>query len=178
MTEDIPVWWHACGILLVIALFLGQRWARFAPIFVVCIIRLPGVVLHELAHFMVGMVLGADPVSFSLIPQRRGDGRWALGSVVFRRITPFNAVPIACAPLGLVPLAFFVHGSWFNWLPVTLANTLWLYVVLFLLAGNALPSRQDLRVAANWQSLLLYGSIGGVLCYLWQQWRGSSWTLF
>jgi hypothetical protein len=167
MTCDIPAWWHACGIVLVLAMFLLNRSTRSANILVVCIIRLPGVVLHELAHLLTGILLRAQPAGFSLIPQRRGDGRWTLGSVAFRRVTAFNAVPIAFAPLGLVPLAYYAYRCWFDWLPVTFANTLFLYAAVFLLVCNALPSRQDLRVACNWKSVLLYGSISGVAGYVW-----------
>jgi len=166
MTRDIPVWWHAFGILLVLAMFLLNRSARSSNILVVCITQLPGVVLHELAHLLTGILLRAEPGSFSLIPERRGDGRWTLGSVAFRRVTAFNAVPIAFAPIGLVPLAYYVYRYWFNWLPVTLANTLFLYSAVFLLLYNALPSRQDVRVACNWKSVLLYGSVSGVVGYI------------
>lgn len=167
MNHHIPAWWHACGAMLVTALFLLYRRAGAANILVVCITRLPGVVLHELAHLLAGILLRAEPSGFSLIPRRRGDGRWTLGSVSFRRVTPFNAVPIAFAPLGLLPLAYYVHRSWFTWLPPTLANALYLYATLFLLVCNALPSRQDVRVAGNWKSLLLYGSACGVAWYAW-----------
>lgn len=166
MTHDIPIWWHVCGIVLVITMFLLNRIARSANICVVCITRLPGVVLHELAHLLTGILFRADPASFNLIPQRRSDGRWTLGSVAFRRVTAFNAVPIAFAPLGLLPLAYYGYRHWFNWLPATLANTLFLYAALFLLAYNALPSRQDVRVACNWKSILLYGSVGVVIGYV------------
>lgn len=146
---DAPFWWHACGFILVFFMILFNRIARASNIIVVCITQLPGVVLHELAHFLMGILLRADPDSFNIIPQRRLDGRWTLGSVAFRRVTAFNAVPIAFAPLGLVPLAFYVYQSWFDWLPLTLANTLTLYVTVFLLMYNALPSRQDVRIACN-----------------------------
>jgi len=162
----IPVWWHACGIVLVLAMFLVNRSARSSNILVVCITRLPGVFLHELAHLLAGVLLRAQPAGFSLIPQRRGGG-WTLGSVVFRRVTAFNAVPIAFAPFGLVPLAYYLYRHWFGWLPVTLANTLYLYTAVFLLVSNALPSRQDVRVAGNWKSVLLYGSVGGAAGYVW-----------
>jgi hypothetical protein len=166
MTPHIPVWWHGCGIVLVAGLFLLQRRARAAGILAVCLIRLPGVVLHELAHLLAGLLLGAEPGGFSLVPRRRGGGGWTLGSVTFRRVNAFNAVPIAFAPLGLVPLAWYLHRSWFSWFPVTLPRTLLLYAALFLLVQNALPSRQDLAVAGNWKSVLLYGSIAGIAWYV------------
>lgn len=167
MIADIPLWWHGCGIVLVFALIMLHRSAGSAHILVTCIIRLPGVVLHELAHLLTGILLRAQPVGFSLLPRSRGDGRWTLGSVVFRRVTAFNGVPIALAPLGLLPFAYFIHTSWFRWFPLTLVNTLLLYTSVFLLVANALPSRQDINVACNWKSLLLYGSICLVVGYLW-----------
>ncbi|NVO00466.1 MAG: hypothetical protein HXX17_14195 [Geobacteraceae bacterium] len=167
MISDIPVWWHGCGIVLVCALFMLHRSARSAHILVTCIIRLPGVVLHELAHLLTGLLLRAQPVGFSLLPKQRCDGRWTLGSVAFRRVTAFNAVPIALAPLGLLPSAYFIYISWYRWLPLTLTNTLFLYGAVFLLVANALPSRQDITVACNWKSLILYGSIGILVGYVW-----------
>jgi hypothetical protein len=155
--------------MLVITMLLLNQSARSANIIIVCITQLPGVVLHELAHFLMGVLLRADPSSFNIIPQRRFDGRWTLGSVAFSRVTAFNAVPIAFAPLGLGPLAFYVYQSWFDWLPLTLVNTLFLYATIFLLIYNALPSRQDFMIAFNWKSILLYGSVGGVVGYFWNQ---------
>jgi hypothetical protein len=133
--------------------------------------RLPGVFLHELAHLLAGVLLGAEPHGFSLIPgrNRRGSG-WILGSVTFGRITAFNAVPVALAPLGLLPLAYGVWRCWFGWFPATLPGTMYLYAVLFVIVTNALPSRQDLRVACRWRSLLLYGVIAAACGYL--AWRG------
>jgi len=160
---DIPLWWHACGVMLVITLFLINRRSRSAHITVVCLTRLPGVILHELAHFLVGTLLQAEPTRFNLIPERRYDGRWTLGSVAFRRVTAFNAVPIAFAPLGLLPIAYWLYRSWFNWLSTSLSHALFLYATLFLLVANALPSRQDVRVAGNWKSILLYGSVSGFI---------------
>src|SRR6185369_7861485 len=130
MTRDLPVWWHACGIVLVVALFLLYRSAGSANILVVCLTRLPGVVLHELAHLLTGILLRAQPAGFSLIPQRRGNGRWTLGSVPFRRVSAFNAVPIAFAPLGLVPLAYYLYRHWFSWLSVNLENSLFFYIAV------------------------------------------------
>lgn len=163
---DLPLWWHVCGAVLVSTLFLLAWQTRSANILVVCLTRLPGVVLHELAHLLAGILFRAKPESFNLIPRRRESGRWALGSVVFRRVTAFNAVPIALAPLGLIPLAYLLHRFWFDWLAISLPNTLLLYGVLFILVANAMPSRQDLRVAGNWRSLLLCGGMGALLWYL------------
>lgn len=169
---DIPAWWHVCGAVLVIVLLLLNKRARASNICVVCITQLPGVALHELAHLLAGILFRAAPRDFNLLPERnRVDNGWTLGSVVFGRVTAFNALPIALAPLGLMPLAFYVCHYWFTWLPPTLPNTLALYAVVFILIYNALPSRQDLRVACNGKSVLLYGTVAAACGYLlWHRW--------
>ena len=59
---------------------------------------MPGVFLHELLHFLIGLITNAKPSSFSIIPNRI-----QAGSVSFSNITWYNAIPTALAPLlGLV----------------------------------------------------------------------------
>jgi hypothetical protein len=65
-----------------------------------------GTLCHELAHFSVGLLLGAEPVGFTIIPRRNGR-TWELGSVSFANLRWYNAAPAALAPflVLLVPLA-------------------------------------------------------------------------
>jgi hypothetical protein len=155
--QDHPLW-HLCGLTLFLALCVINHQAKRSGIFLLAIWNLAGVILHELSHLLVGILFRAQPTNISLIPRRSGTC-WQLGAVRFARITAVNAVPIACAPLGLALVAYLVANSWFTWLHSSLTITLALYTVLFILLYNALPSRQDLRVATNWRSLVLYGSI-------------------
>lgn len=149
--------WHLSGLTLFLALCVINQQAKKSGILLLAIWNLAGVMLHELAHLLVGILFRAEPTSFSLIPRRSGS-RWQLGAVRFARINAVNAVPIAFAPLGLAVVAYLVANYWFTWLHASLTTTLALYAVLFLLLYNALPSRQDLRVATNWRSLVLYGA--------------------
>ncbi len=150
--------WHICGIGLVIFLAAIHRRSRSSGIFVLALWNLAGVILHEMAHLLVGTVLGAEPKGMTLVPRREGSG-WRLGSVSFSRITAFNAVPVALAPLGLAGVACLIARYWSAWFRASLATTLALYAACFVLLYNALPSRQDLRVACNWKSLLLYAAL-------------------
>jgi hypothetical protein len=164
-----PPLWHVCGIFVFLALAAVQRRARRSGIFLLALWNLIGVVLHEFAHLLVGTVLRAGPAGFSLLPHREGR-YWRLGSVSFARITPLNAVPVALAPLGLAGVAYWSARNWFDWNRPSLPATLALYVALYILLYNALPSRQDLRVACNWRSLVLYSLVAGVVCcYVWQE---------
>ena len=143
-----------------------NRHASTSNIVLIFFSQLPGVVLHELAHLVVGIIFRANPRGFSLIPKRNSlNNSWTLGSVTFGRVTAFNAVPIALAPLGLLPFSYLIYRNWFIWLVPTFSNVLLLYATLFLLIYNSLPSYQDIRVACNWGSVLLYGSIAGAVVW-------------
>jgi len=122
-----------------------------------------GTVCHELAHFSVGLLLGADPVGFSIVPRRRGRG-WELGSVTFANLRWYNAAPAALAPflVLLLPLAVAWWRTRAPWTfgPADLALTL-------LLAPQFLsfwPSPVDWKLALrSWPWLLILTS--SVLVY-------------
>jgi len=157
--------WHVCGICLFVLLVSIHRRARSSGILALALWNLAGVTLHELSHLMAGILLGARPRGFSLIPHRDG-GYWRLGRVSFGRITAVNAVPVALAPLGLAVLAYWIARHWSDWYGHSPIATLALYAVLYLMLYNALPSRQDLRVACNPGSLLLYSLLALGAWYL------------
>jgi hypothetical protein len=104
---------------------------------------LPGTFAHELAHYLVALLLRAQPSFPSLRPQRSAHG-WRLGSVTFRA-GMLRAVPIALAPFMLAPLAL----AWAIWwmAPAVgwpyLAHA-WLVAALF---SASLPSSADFRIA-------------------------------
>ncbi len=156
--------WHVCGAALFIFLAVIHRRTRSSGVFVVVLWNLTGVVLHELAHLLVGVVFRARPAGMSLVPHRDGNG-WCLGSVSFRRITAVNAVPVALAPLGLAALACWFARHWFSWFKPSFPDTLALYGSVFILLYNALPSCRDLRVAFNWRSILLYSPLLAALAW-------------
>ena len=149
---------------------------RSSGALVIVLWNLTGVILHELAHLLVGLLCRAHPTAVSLLPHRVGP-KWRLGSVTFRRITPFNAMPVALAPLGLAALAYLVATNWFSWYPPSFTATLALYAAVFVLLYNSLPSRQDLRVAFNWRSILIYVPLAALLAWylLWPAIRASRW---
>lgn len=157
--------WHIGGITLFAALAAIQRRTRSSGILAMAIWNLTGVVLHEAAHLAAGILFRAGPTGFSLVPRRHGK-YWQLGSVSFVRITPFNAVPVALAPLGLTFLAYWLARNWFRWLIPSYGTTFALYAALYVLLYNALPSRRDLRIACNWKSILLYSLLTVVAWYV------------
>jgi hypothetical protein len=107
------------------------------------VVALPGTVLHELAHFMIALILGARPTFPDLIPRRTERG-WQLGEVRFRP-GPVRTVFVALAPLLLAPLALW-------WACAYLARADWPWYVLHVwivaaLLHACLPSRTDWRLA-------------------------------
>lgn len=73
------------------------------------LLLLPGTILHEMLHFLVGLVLNGKPVGFSLIPKKIHN-RYILGSVSFKNIQFYNALPIALAPiLAVIPVFYLIH---------------------------------------------------------------------
>lgn len=152
----LPLHWHLCGLALVALLLFLDHKSRRGGIVVVFLWNLIGVSLHELAHFLVGIVLFAKPSGFSLLPHRQGNGV-QLGSVTFRGLNMFNSLPVALAPLGLIAAAFGLFRNWSRWFTPTLFSTAAIYFASFILIYNALPSMQDLKIAFGWKSILLYG---------------------
>ncbi|MBZ2207504.1 hypothetical protein [Massilia soli] len=118
-----------------------------------------GTVSHELAHFVVGLVTGARPASFTVIPRRAGT-HWELGSVMLTRVRWYNAGPAALAPLLviLLPIAVANWRTQPGWAfqPIDLA-------IAFALAPQFLsfwPSGGDWRLAArSWPYLIIIAAV-------------------
>lgn len=87
--------------LALASLFLFER-RRWSP---VNALLFSGVFVHEVLHFLVGLVTMARPTSFSLIPRSEG-GRLILGSVGFVGLNWLNAWITAAAPLLILPIIF------------------------------------------------------------------------
>jgi len=116
---------------------------RYAGMWIYALTALPGTVAHELAHFVVAFVLGAQPALPSLMPVRTQRG-WQLGSVAFR-VGHARALPIAMAPLVLAPVALWwaavlLHPA----LPPLYFLHAWIVAALF---TASLPSTTDFKLA-------------------------------
>lgn len=118
-----------------------------------------GTISHELAHFVAGLVTGARPASFTVIPRRVGQ-HWELGSVMLTRVRWYNAAPAALAPLLVILLPLAV-ASWrtrpgWAFQPVDLA-------IAFALAPQFLsfwPSGGDWKLAArSWPYLIIIAGL-------------------
>lgn len=150
--------------LVLILIWLGvMRWTRSSA-WTVAVISLPGTLMHEALHGLVGWLLFAKPRSFSIVPKRQGN-TWILGSVGFGNLNIWNAAPVAFAPLLMLGIGWLLYEHWM--LPTFLkANYLiWVasgYAVACSLF-SCLPSSTDMK--AGTVSGLMYG---GIAFGLWQ----------
>ena len=131
--------------------------------FVAILYCLPFTFMHELAHFLVALITGGRPSSFSIWPKRAGGG-WILGSVNAAP-TILSAAPTALAPLGWLVIAYYVMVLW-NLRPVWLPEYL-IVVVLYSCSAACTPSWQDIKVTIrNPLSLLFWVGVAYVALHL------------
>jgi hypothetical protein len=140
------------------------------------LVRLPGTLLHELAHLIVGFITGGRPAGFTIIPRRTigfttdGSERrvWVLGSVNITNPSLLAAFPTGFAPLLLLPSAWFLYRSWFVWFPPDLLHTLLMYVAVVVCCGSSLPSAHDVTVAFSRPlGVVLYAALGTGAWFVW-----------
>ena len=140
---------------------LHRRISSSGSIFAV-LYCLPFTIMHELSHYVVALITGGRPSSFSVWPQRVGR-TWLLGSVSAEP-TLLSAAPTALAPLGWLILGFFIFTSW----PALSVRFPGYLIVLALYACSAActPSWQDYKVALTHPFSLLLWAGGAYIAYL------------
>jgi hypothetical protein len=120
--------------------------SRRAPIFL--IFYFAGTVLHELAHLLAAALTNAQPVSFSILPKRSGNG-WILGSVKCANIRWYNALFVGLAPIIVALVPFLVaawrtrHGLSWQW------RDIWIAALLAPQFMSCWPSGADLKIAVR-----------------------------
>jgi hypothetical protein len=112
------------------------------------LLTLPATFLHELAHWIVGATLQANPTAMSLWPKKLGSRSWRLGYVSFTDLRWWNAGPVALAPM----IWFVLIVALFKHLPalpamLTIAQSLWLGQGLVWLWIAVAPGRSDWSLA-------------------------------
>ena len=144
-------------LILLVIILMRFKYATYSSMWMSALVNIPGTFLHELMHYLVGSLLNARPVNFTIFPQRNLDGDYVMGSVGFSNIPFYNAVPSAMAPLLLLPIAFYINRYALPLMAPTFFNYI-LYVLLqTIIIENAIPSGADFKVAGMFlRGLLLY----------------------
>lgn len=133
-------------LILLVVVLLHLKNATYKSMFLCALINIPGTILHELMHFVVGLIFNACPKNFSIIP-KKGNGGYVMGSVCFANIKFYNAIPAAMAPVLLLPVGFYVNRYLLPLIQPNFINYV-LYVLLqTIIIENAMPSATDFKVA-------------------------------
>lgn len=130
------------------------------------LLALPGTLCHEACHWIAGKLLRGEPVRFTVMPRREGRG-FVLGSVAFKNLRWYNAFFVGLAPLVLLPLAYGLLLWRLGSHPLLEWSEA---AVVFLLANlvfAALPSWQDLKIAAR--SPVGWLLLGAALVFGWHK---------
>lgn len=146
-------------IVLVISL-MRAKYATYSNMWLSALVNIPGTILHELMHFVIGWIMNAHPCNFTVFPRRDLNGNYVMGSVGFRNVTFYNAVPAALAPVLLLPLGFYINRYLLPLIPMDLTNYIAYVLLQTIIIENAMPSRADFRVAGMFFSgILLYTAL-------------------
>lgn len=154
-------------------IFLGLTQREDLAVGLFSILFLPGVLLHELSHWLMARLLKVRTGRFSLLPQTMPDGKLRLGFVETEQTDLFRDALIGTAPLitggavvallGLFPLG--IRGLMFDFqalnlgqliidmlqLPVQDDFWVWFYLA-FVISSTMLPSASDRR---SWLPIII-----------------------
>ena len=199
MTEPLmPFIWVALALPV---LLIVQRWIQThlggvallltgrsdRAVILYAILMFPGVLLHELSHWLMAKILGIRTGSLSLLPQVQPDGTVQLGYVTYykgQNLGPIRESLVGGAPLlagtavillighrvfSVTDLAAAIQTGSIDVLTLALTTLLetndflvWLYL-LFTITNAMLPSRSDRRA---WPAFLLIMGILTAVVYL------------
>lgn len=156
------------GVFLLLTRNQGMAMILFSLLF------FPGVLLHEMSHWLTAKLLGVRTGTIWLIPERLPDGNLRMGYVEAERVDFARESLIGFAPLlfggvfvayaGLVQLKF--HLLWNTLMTVQLAALpeafanlyaqadfwLWFYLT-FVVSATMMPSESDRQ---GWMPLILF----------------------
>lgn len=128
---------------------------------------LPGTLVHEALHLIVGLLMNGKPVSMSLWPKKVGPGQWVLGSVGFRNLQWYNAMFIGLAPLLAIVGVMLFSPTHKGWSPTVTDLEQWAITTPIL--AMCLPSGVDLKLSLKswpiivtllaWWLLVFIGSL-------------------
>lgn len=144
--------------ILAVVMLMRIKYATYNSMFVCALVNIPGTILHELTHFVIGLFLNAHPTNFTVFPKKDALGGYVMGSVSFRNITFYNAIPSALAPLMLLPISFYLNRYIFPYIPHTILWYIGYVLLQTIIIENAIPSRADFRIGFMYISgVILYG---------------------
>lgn len=171
---------------LLILFFLSQRLTRLfsfilsrsfkserGTVYILSLLFLPGILIHELAHFFTAIILFVRVGDIELIPQIRGESV-KLGSVAVAKTDPIRRFLIGAAPVavGITIILVSLHYSFSKVASTSLAELftkaslgkiLLLIYILFEVGNTMFSSKKDMEGAL--ELFLTIGVIFGLLYF-------------
>lgn len=126
--------------------------------FLIGFFYLPSTLFHELAHFFIGLITFAKPVSFSLYPKKDNNGNLRLGEVKFTNLNFFNSLPTAFAPFLLLVGLYYFDKYFFVYIKENFFYFIAFVYINFIFASGGIPSWQDFKVA--------FGNVFGIIFWM------------
>ncbi len=148
------------------------------------VLLFPGILLHEISHWVAAKLLGVRTLGFSVWPQKKGQGKFQYGAVRIAsadilRSSLIGLAPFVGASLVLILIGRYALGTetlrqvvalgqwsglWGALAEATRAPDFWVWLYLIFAVSNAMfPSAADREA---WKPLLVYIAIAGTLLYL------------
>lgn len=140
------------GIELVVIWFLRRFFAghfilwmirlirsRRGAVWIYSVLTLPGLLVHEIAHFLMAALLGLRTGTIELLPVLSDSGGIEFGSVQVEKADPIRLSMVGLAPLiaGLPLVA---------WMSLKMPENYWVWGYLIVcVTTHLLPSKQDMR---------------------------------
>ena len=138
-------------------MFFRKKELAMIPIY---LLFFPGVVIHELSHFLVAEILFVHVYDINLIPQIK-EGKIRLGNVQIRKTDILRRLIIGAAPViaGIfilfIILTYFVGNFEISLSPINISKTLLIAWSLFAITNTMFSSKKDM------EGFIEFSAIGG-----------------
>ncbi len=144
-------------LILFVILLTKLKNTTYRSMYLSAIVNIPGTILHEVMHFLVGALFNAQPVNFSVWPKKDGSGNYVMGSVAFKNITFYNALPATMAPLLLLIIGFYINRYLLPMITPSFGAYVFYILMQTIIIENAIPSKTDFAVAFKYKlGMLMY----------------------
>lgn len=148
-------------LIFLVVVLMRLKYTTYRSIWLSAMVNIPGTFLHELMHYLVGGLFNAHPCNFTLFPKKNENGDYVMGSVGFRNVTYYNAIPAAMAPFLLLPIGFYVNRYMLPYMAPTFGNYAFYVLLQTIIVENAIPSSVDFKVAGMFlRGIVLYLFLG------------------
>jgi hypothetical protein len=136
--ELIAIWVLRMYFVGYFVFLISRFLSKGAAVWIYSISTLPGLLIHEMSHFLIAAVMGLRTGKIELLPVLTDSGGVEFGSVQVEKVDPIRLALVGIAPtmVGLPLIA---------WMSLKLEQNPWIWGYLMSCAAlHLLPSKRDL----------------------------------